>query len=64
MTGENLNLRHYRSAFFEYLERENPVELPDKSVENNYNCRYITHCCAPTENETTNNERTTTIEAT
>lgn len=33
MSGDNLNVRGYRFAFWEMLEREQPVELPRRTFE-------------------------------
>lgn len=33
MTGDNLRVRAYRFAFWEMLEREQPIELPTRTFE-------------------------------
>lgn len=52
--SDNLNARGYRFAFWEMLEREQPVELPRRTFETQWEGRHV----SVTENESKQTEQT------
>lgn len=52
MRGDNLNVRGFRFAFWEMLEREQPVELPRRTFDTQFEGRHV----SVNEKETNGNE--------